>query len=382
MPGLVVGLLVRHQDRAGDLLDSWLSRPEIWALEAARASGEGRLHVQGPDPDDLPGRDRRRASFREVAASMTVQAVLDADQDRLAELGAIEDELVRRSQELAAGEEGADQYLATVQGWAALFRPENHHPRLAENGVIIEYQHPEEVARRLAPKLDSFDRVQAAFRLEAAYAIPLAEGRAVPVDLLLEDLAAARDLADRPPENSPVAIVDPVAAVAATAVIAHAQKRIVVPLEELKWSAGIIIEVAAGFEGHPLDAQHCAYPIGADRTSASALPSLLLAQFDGAQADPAALRLALERSATSVPDEVRIIFARATAPVWASPCLPAMPSGPCRHQLLWEAAMKGLRDCQLGDWNNTTQRRLIAPIGEPFAESWQPSRPTGCSSTA
>ena len=369
MPGLVAGLLIRHQAQAGDLLDGWLSRPEIWQLEAARAAGEGHLHVQGPDPADLPGRDRRRLSFREVAAGMTVQAVLDGDQDRLDVLASIADDLVDHARSLVAGSDDADRELATVQGWAAILHPENHHPRQADDSVIIEYQHPEDVAENLAPVLESLNRGSTAFRLQAAYAIALAEGRALPTESLPRDLAAARDLPDNPPPEGPVWIIDPVAAVAAAAVIAHARGEIEIPAEDLNWSAGILVDVATSKWRHPLDSEYSIYPMGADRSAAAALAALLLMPSVDPGSGTAAVGDALRQCATSLPDEVRIIFARATSSVWAAPCLPAAESGPCRHQLLWDAAMEALRDCRLGDWSQTAQRRLIAPIQDPFGEA-------------
>jgi len=109
--------------------------------------------------------------------------------------------------------------------------------------------------------------------------------------------------------------------------------------------------------------------MGADRSAAAALPMLLLPALSEAGTDPAELTQALYRCATSVPDEVRIIFAQATTPVWAAPCHPVTPSGACCHQQLWAAAIQGLRDCQLGEWSQTEQRRLIAPVEEPFGET-------------
>jgi hypothetical protein len=276
MPGLVAGLLVRYPDHAGNMLDGWLARPEVWQLEAARAASEGRLHVQGPDPDDLAGKDRRRFSFREVAADMTVRAVLDGDQDRLAGLAIIAGDLVRRGRELLADSHDVGQHMATIQGWAAIFRPENHHARQAGDGVAIEYQHPEDVAENLAPSLESLARGGTAFRLEATYTMALAEGRTTPTDDLARDLAAARDLADRPPQDGPLQVIDPVAAVAAAAVVAHSQQRIDLAAEDLSWCAGILVEVATSMPRHPLDSEYSSHLMGADRSAAGALPALLL----------------------------------------------------------------------------------------------------------
>jgi hypothetical protein len=257
--------------------------------------------------------------------------------------------------------------MATVYGWAAILHPENHHPRPVGDSLVIEYQHPEEVAANLAASQESLDRGSTAYRLQATYAMALAEDRTTPADSLLEDLAAAQDLAGNPPHDGPARIIEPVTAVAAAAVLTHAQGRITIPADELAWSAALLIEVAASPWRHPLNAEHSLYPMGADRSAAAALPALLLPALGEAVPDMAAVGPALRRCATSVPDEVRIIFARATAPVWAAPCAPVTPSGPCLHQLLWEAAVDGLRDCRLGDWSPAAQRMLTAPIEEPTA---------------
>ena len=55
MPGLVVGILVRHLDLVTDELDSWLSCPDVWLLEFDRVVTEVLLHVQGADPTTPAG---------------------------------------------------------------------------------------------------------------------------------------------------------------------------------------------------------------------------------------------------------------------------------------------------------------------------------------
>ena len=107
--------------------------------------------------------------------------------------------------------------------------------------------------------------------------------------------------------------------------------------------------------------------MGADRSAAAALPALLLPEFDHIRPDMSALEEALHRTGASVPDEVRMIFAHAAAPVWKAPCSPGGKT--CRHQVLWSAVLGGLRDCQLGAWDQPAQRRLIEPLAEPFDQT-------------
>jgi hypothetical protein len=362
MPGLAVGLLVRHPELAGNQLDRWLARPELWRLEAARAAGEGpgTLHVQGPDPAGLHGQNRRGLRFHDVATELTVRAMLDGDQERLAALAAIGDELVRRATGLAAGRDDAEQQVASAEGWAAILHPENHHLVSDEDDIRFEYRLPGDVAQNLAGPQESLERAMAALRLQNTYTRFSVWD--APTDTLTADLVTARDLAADPPPG-PVHPADPIAAVAAAAVAAHARGCAALPEEDLRWSAEVLIEVATHPWADPVSSEWSRYSMGADRSAATALPCLLLPEFDDIRPTLAGLEEALRRSGASVPDEVRMIFARAAAPVWAAPCGPA---GTCRHQVLWSAVLGGLRDCRLGAWDQAGQRRLIEPLTEPF----------------
>ncbi len=64
-----------------------------------------------------------------------------------------------------------------------------------------------------------------------------------------------------------------------------------------------------------------------------------------------------------------MILARAAARVWPAACGPADISEGCRHQVLWDAILQGLRDCQLGGWDQAAQRRRIDPVREPYAQA-------------
>jgi hypothetical protein len=365
MPGLAVGLLVRHPELAGSQVDRWLARPELWPLEAARAAAEGpgTLHVQGPDPAELHGGDRRGLRFHDVAAGMTVQAVLNGDQERLAALAAIGDELVRQATDLAAGRDDARQQVATAEGWAAILHPENYHPVPAEGGIRIEFRPPGDVAQALAGSQETLERGMTALRLQNTYT--RAPAWDAPTGTLTADLATARQLAANPPP-SPVRLVDPIAAVAAAAITAHARGRAAVPDADLQWAAEVLVEVATDPWADGIESEWSRYPMGADRSAAAALPALLLPEFDHMRPTMASLEDTLRRTGTSVPDEVRMIFARAAAPVWAAPC---SPTAPCRHQVVWAAVLGGLRDCQLGAWDQAGQRRLIEPLAEPFDQA-------------
>lgn len=366
MPGLAVGILIRHPELAGSQLDLWMTRPELWSLEADRASGEGpgTLHIQGPDPADLPGRERRHMDFSSVAAEMTMQAAQDSNQDRLAALAAIGDELVRQAETLTADREDAAEQIAIARKWAATLHPENYQLVQSADGLSFMFSPPGDVEEELAGSQDPLERGTTALRLLNTYTSPTVWE--APAGTLIADLAIARQFATDPPPG-PLHPADPIAAVAAAAITAHAAGRAVVADDDLQWAADVLAEVAARPWMEARSIPQSRHRTGADRSAAAALPALLLPAFDQVRPDPAALDSALYHTGASIADEVRMIFADAAAPVWAAPCRPDRTA--CHHQILWPAVLTGLRDCQLGAWDQAAQRHLIEPLAQPYDQA-------------
>ncbi|MEU0840124.1 hypothetical protein ABZ370_11715 [Streptomyces sp. NPDC005962] len=366
MPGLVLGFLVRHLEHAGHLLDQWMRNPDVWHLEFARVAGEGALHVQGPDDTELVGRSRRRSNLRDVAAALTIRAVLAADQTRLDELAAIGDELVRRAEELVAGSAGgeeADWFLTSVQGWASTFLPENYHSESDELGnLAVQYEHPEPLATRMRPEAERFARNSQALRLLNTYA--KTDDRVASVDTLLADVALARSFgADEP--DATLNPLDPIAAIAAAAAVAHSHGYIYVPVDDLRWAAEVLIRAIS----EPSRAEYVAssfYSIGADRSAAVGLPALLAIGTDVPELDRSAIIEVLERCTANRFYEVRIAFALAVGRTWAAPCDRTLQTGECHHQALLNAVRAGLRDCCLGDWDPVTGRRGRPRLDGPY----------------
>ncbi|MFH8976313.1 hypothetical protein [Streptomyces sp. NPDC017890] len=366
MPGLAVGFLVRHLEQAGDLLIPWMRDPNVWQLEFVRVAGEGVLHVQGPDETDLVGRSRRRSSPRDVAAELTMRAVLSGDQGRVDELAATGEELVRRAEEMVADSQDdseADHFLASVQVWAATFRPENFRLETAGSGnLTVQYQHPEPLATRMRPDTEMLDRAGRALRLQNTYAG--SDGRTAPPDTLLADIAEARSLGDDTP-GLPVDRLDPIAAVAATAAVAQARGRLRVPVDDLRWATTVLIEAIT----EPSRTGYAAssyYSMGADRSAATGLAALLAVTSADAVLDRQAIIDVLTRCSTNHFDEVRMAFARALEYVWAAPCDTDRQPGPCRHQVALDAVEAGLRDCRLGDWDPKTGTRERPRLDGPY----------------
>jgi hypothetical protein len=370
MVGFVVGLLERHPEKAGDQADRWLVLPEIWHLEFGRAVAEGTLHVQGPDGPEVVGRERRRATFRDVGSEMTIRAMLRGDQARLEALRQIGEDLIAN----AEARQSSPDEMAAVRGWASVFHIENYRAEETEDGrMAIVFEAPGDVAAGLVPSLAALARGNEALRVQMKYG--RAEDRVAPTDTLIDDLALARELQADPPVHGPLDPRDAVAAVAAAAIIAVADGRIELPAEDLRWAADVLIDSAMHPQLDQMSYEGSIYGLGADRSAAVAWPALLLPVFDDAGLDRETLGDALGQVAMSLFDEVRAVFAMGAARVWGAACGVARTDGACRHELLWAATRQGLRDCRLGPWNQTAQQRLVEPLEEPY-ETTLPLVPT------
>jgi hypothetical protein len=224
---------------------------------------------------------------------------------------------------------------------------------------------PDDIAAGLTRTHEELARGNMALRLHQTYA--RSEDRVAPVDTLVEDLLLARDLAEHPAVRGPVHPADPVAAVAAAAIIAHAQGRAQLPDEDLRWAANVLIDVTTRPRADELSRSVTIDPDGADRSAAVALPALLLPVFDHVQLNRQDVEEALRASATSLFDEVRAAFAVGVEPIWSAPCTPSSSAQTCRHQLAWAAVQQGLRGCRLGGgWDQATQQRLTDPLDPPY----------------
>lgn len=365
MPGLVAGLLIRH--RAFELLDDWLVRPELWHLEFNRLASEGVLHVQGRDDETVVGRELRRYTFREAAAEMTVTAVARNDRDRLDALGRIAETLVANARELIGDSDDADASLAMVEGWAAALRPERYDAKATEDGhLLIEFATPESVASRLQPDQVEIERSGDAIRLLNTYARD--EARAGATERLRDDLAVGRRLAaTAEPGGSFLEGLDPVAAVAATAIVASARGSAEVSASDQEWATQLLIDVALAPRVDQFSIPESFFGQGADRSAAAALPSAGLTEAV-TSVGVERYTAALEATGRSLFDEVRAALVVGARSVWESPCRSLGEA--CLHEILWHAIQAGLADAQLGDWNEEG-RRQPEPLAGPYDESLQ-----------
>ena len=254
MPGLVAGVLVRHIELVDDTLDPWLADPRVWDFEFARASAEESMHVQGPDPPDLAGRDRRVWDFWAAAQELVQQALKENDRGAVARLDAVADALLAAAVPPSSEWEPADSDDA-----ASVLRAANYEPADAPDGTRVwNYKAPADIAARLEADRVRRMTLLTAHRLDRLYV----QGDAgLDSPDILADLPAARALLELMPlDNHDLTgyVVGAVVAVGAAACRAISDGTVTLPADDVAWAADIVMRAAwspvLGFPGAPQSA--------------------------------------------------------------------------------------------------------------------------------
>lgn len=358
MPGLVVGVLTRHPDFVTDELDIWLSQPDAWSLEFHRLANEGRLHIQGPDDDEVEGRDLRRSTFAQVVARQVAEAILKDNEERILALRECGNELMRRARLSISGLDPDDstrdheiEALITVANWATAFDHDNfRYHELPDGRVAIRIEAPESL--RAARQHMDAKALQVAKYWHLLNAYACVEDRRSASPTIREDLSLAQSLVEDPPQDVDDYREGP-AAVAASAVLAHVDGAIALNTAELRWSADLLMSCAVSPRVSVHDFEGSLYFMGSDRSAAASLPALLVLSARNEPGAPPLERVeqALRASTTSRFYEVRRITATALSVVWTSRCIRRGVRRQCVHSIALCAVEAGIRDCRLGPWN-------------------------------
>ena len=385
IPGMLHGFLTRHLDEVGELLDPFLADVAVWHLEIGRVTTEGAFTVRDRDADSLVGQDKRRYSPHETVGWMVVNARAAGNQGRLDQLEGVGSRLLVSAQrnvdaeqtvaaesdptEAALVREGPEQYLAMVGSWAAEFSAENYEASVIDGGVAIQFERPAELDAVLAPGNAQIRATQAFMRLRVTYALKNETPEAWPVDSIAADIAEARQLMD----ESSSAMFDrhenPVVAVAAAGLRAHALGLARLEPTDLNWAVELVLTAADEPWIDGFSSSSSLFSMGSDRAAATAVPLLLLPAFDQLTLDAGRLQRALISLATSVYDEVRTAFAKGLTPIWATQCSTSEEGACARHEQLWQAAQACIATVRLGPWDNETQRRQRVLIEGPFEQT-------------
>ncbi len=378
MVGLVVGLLVRHLERADRLLDPYLTEPVVWHHEFTRVVNET-SGLAAPS-DGLVAPERRQWSLREAAMLL----VLHADDARADELRMIGQRLVETAQRMTVEEpvdvEGAavEELLFTVRTWASELDRATYEAHEAEEGVYIQSKPPDDIAQAMQRGNAQVRRAQEATRLILRYYIQPKKGTGKPVsaDDLAADLTVAEDLLDDPPALSAGDHWDTPAAVAAAAVEAYVIRGVELPDDALRFAVDVVLRVGEG-EASPrqFESEESYFEQGADRSAARVLPLLLLpsavalrALVEGADGSEAYARVtaAAGNLARAVANEVRVHLARGLDRVWEVPC---SADQTCHHVTALQLAIETMRDCSFGDWDPEDGRRRVIVLADPVSQS-------------
>jgi hypothetical protein len=363
--GLVVGFLVRHLDRVSDELDDFLAQPELWELEVRRVAGElGGLHRD--DEEGIRGRQLRRVTFREVALAISAAAIRSGDEADRVRLGRIAQRL------LAAGGTGASQASLEVRRAASYFDLDCYKGGAGASQGRLSYQEPAEITAALAAQREDVARTGNVYRLQKRYRLtlepPFHTGLPdIDYDAIGPDLATARALAASPPSVTQD-LVDGTVTATAGAAVRHVAAGGSIDDEDLAWA---IDRLVAALKPNPpglSEYEGSLYALGADRSAAAAVPSLLMPAYTEGD-DPLlnsdgldVVTQGLSWATTHLTNEVRRITALALRALWAAPCGPA--EARCRHRRAWAAIDLGARDVALGRWDAGGRRPFTTLDGD------------------
>ena len=385
MVGLVVGLLIRHFERADNLLDSYFTEPLIWKLEFRRVVYESSFLAASSDGIEAP--ERRRWSMHEAAMFMVVRA----DDERAMELRSLGATLVERAnrqiepsqlnesndEEVNNGED-VEQQLAIVRAWASSLDRNKFQIREIPDGLYIQATPPEEVVQALQHGNQDLERVQEESRLIVRY---YTEPRKALLDAmeaneLAADLASVRKLLENPPSFSAHHPWDVPALVAAAALEAYVLRGANLPDYEIAFAAETVLRIAEGVAWpRHYEFAMAYFEEGADRSAARALTLLLMpsaahlrAIVDGADGLATFKRVSAAglNISQAVANEVRLHLARGLDSLWETPCA---QDEPCHHQVGLQIATKTMRDCLVGEWVLDTGLRRTVALEERITET-------------
>jgi hypothetical protein len=377
MPGLVLGMLVRHVEAASDALDPFIVEPLIWDLEFSRSVHDQSSGLAAQVPG-LAGLDRRSWSLREACMMLALRA----EGDRVEQLRELGERLVVAAR-LELGDDqspAAKQHLAAVQNWAATldrtaYRVEKHHDQL----LIQQVTNPQ-VEAVLEERNADLRRGNEAVGLTVRHAQTRHNGGRAPdmsSEALAADLATAQDLLADPPKTALGASPDGPVAVAASAIELHFDRGVDVTDTDLQWSAGVLLEVASVIDEHPSNTfDRSLFSEDADRSVGRALPYLLLPSalelrrsLGIDSADGVEHLMALSRAvAWGASNEARLAYARGLDIVWSTPCSRKL-QGRCHHRVACDLVEASYHDCVLGPWDNNLQQRTFTQLDPPIASS-------------
>ena len=366
MPGLVVGLLVRHLDDLHDELDIWLSQPDVWYLEFDRIANEGHLHIQGLDADDAIWIESRRKTLAEAVTLQMTSSLVKSEQERIESLIERGRRLMQKARQSIPGLDPSDDSrdykvdsLITVANWASAFDPDNYRfERLPDGRIAFEVQLPKELAAAKESQDQKMKQVEK--HLHLLYTYGHLENRRSESKTIREDLAHGRSVLENPSDDSADMLVGS-AAVAASAILAYSDGKLDLDPSEAGWASSLLLACAFRKSNEWFAVEASMYIMGPDRSAAAAMPALLILAAKGTLGIPGRRRVSdgLMACLTSPYLEVRRNTAEALKETWQAECAKAGLMRTCFHRVALQAVETGIRDCGLGPRGRDGRRPVV-----------------------
>lgn len=381
MVALVVGLLVRHLDKAGTLLDRYLAEPDVWHFEFSRLTNEyGFLRASS---DGIARPERRQWSLREAAMSLVLAAATPERAEELRFVGEqLVDKVCHQIEQLgeAVSREAVEVELSTARAWASGLDRSTYSVKETEQGWEVQSHPPAEVTAALTAGMDWLRDSQEAMRLTVRYHIKQEDGTAEPITTedLVADLNTAATLIKSPRELDAMGWDGP-AAVAGYALTHHIAGGLPLPDNSVRIAADIVLRI--GEDDVPQrdhDIEESYFSQGADRVAARALPLLLTPiadharrLIDGGDGTVAYSRVevALVELSRSNVLQTRLFLARGFDHVWASPCT---HNSVCPHLTALRITTDMMRECVLGPWEMERQKYAYETLADPIVKTLPP----------
>ena len=221
MPALAYGLMVRHIELSGSLIDPYLIEPLVWDLEAARVSQEfSEFAARAARPEPETAVERRKWTVDETVSRL----VLAANESRAQELKDVGIAYLERATEDMEGTPEATERLALARKRAMAFDVDQYEAVQTEDHLLIRQRTDPAVEDALAKSEAEFQRDSEAWRILNRYAASYDythNPEPMDVEEIGEHIAIARDLFANPPANGPPDSDDAPALVAAAVLEAH-----------------------------------------------------------------------------------------------------------------------------------------------------------------
>lgn len=390
MPGLLLDVLTRHIEKAGDLLDPFLADPDIWQADLHRRAAQDLFTIkstfEGPNPE------RKTWTLTDSAMFLT----LHADADRADRLRAVREQAISKvgrqieqarhavgNDWTAEHQHEADQYAALVDIRTGALERERYTFEQIGNGIQISAVPDPEVEAVVQPGRADVARINQLLKIHNRYFVApsLRPEELVPFTAqeLVEDIESVHAFLDDPPQNNAIEPWDVASATAATALHEHLVRQL--PLPATTTTAAIQILLAAVEGARPPMRWDGLDQFGlwlADRSAARGLPLLLLphaasllSQVEGSDRASQRIQTGCMHLASTSPLEARLLMAQALDPVWETRC---DPEG-CHHASAYELVKAMVSGCLLGPADSAMSRRTRLPLNGSVSSLLRQSEP-------